>query len=601
MTPEEVIEIENDHDFLKIKSMLSQSPGYTCAFTRFFFDMDPKIDKKTRYELLEELLQSLKDNKALLSQLPMQVDKYPSIKPTIDDIRPPIERLLDDLDRLKTNAEYNKITKNFTDSLYKVFRDAIKTSSDKVKERVKNIAVALNELESKHGKKINEYFYEGIKDYKGLADLLVAAERHIKSCQNTSYTAFLNRLSSMNKKYGEANGVEVLYNKDGVIVIEIRSFVANQDLNSNTKHCIVRTLAHWETYNKEDLFTKQYYVYNFNISPSDDESVIGVTINPGGEIRAAHDKLDKSCKDEFWNLCKNMGIEDPKSIMGPMTPKEIEMAKIRIEINKKIILPNLTIEDLEKLFFEGGDPNAKSGTPLNNAVREDDLEKLEFLLDKGANANLGNPQRSLKTDSKNGFKILKSLISHGALIDPEVYASLSRNYDAVNFMLENGLDVNSERGMPVRLAAEQGDLEVLKLLLHYGADLSCKRYLALRRAAESYRKNSISIMFEHLADKKYKGFDEKGQFVGECTNMTRSEVIIMMISYSLSKKELTDEQKIDIVNHISKELVRVGYPSENKEIIKFVNFYYKKMLLSSDKDICDKATLIINRIIDLLS
>jgi len=283
-----------------------------------------------------------------------------------------------------------------------------------------------------------------------------------------------------------------------------------------------------------------------------------------------------------------MGIEDPKSIMKPMTAKEIEIARKRIEANKKMIKSNLTIEDLEKCFFEGGDPNAKGGIPLTNAVKEEDLEKLEFLLDKGANPNLGNPQKSLKAHSKNGFKILTSLISHGASIDPEVYQSLSKDYDAVEFMLKNGLDVNSDKGLPVRLAAEEGNMKTLKLLLHYGADLSCRRYFALRKAAETFNKNSISEMFEYLAARKYKNFDEKGHYVGESTNMTRFDVISQMITYSLTKKELTDDQKIDIVNHITKELVRVGYPSENKAIIDLISKKLPSIKDSNEKKMYEK-------------
>jgi hypothetical protein len=57
---------------------------------------------------LKNLLTILKDLRQSLSQLPMPVDRYTTQKPTEQDKRGPYERLLDDLEKLKSGRKINK-------------------------------------------------------------------------------------------------------------------------------------------------------------------------------------------------------------------------------------------------------------------------------------------------------------------------------------------------------------------------------------------------------------------------------------------------------------------------------------------------------------
>jgi len=108
LTPIEVRQAENNPQFLKIKELLRDSPGYTYVFTKFFFEDLSELEPIQRLEELKNLYTTLKDMRQSISQLPMPVDRYTTQKPTPEDPRGPYERLLDDLERLRGNRVTTK-------------------------------------------------------------------------------------------------------------------------------------------------------------------------------------------------------------------------------------------------------------------------------------------------------------------------------------------------------------------------------------------------------------------------------------------------------------------------------------------------------------
>ena len=106
----------------------------------------------------------------------------------------------------------------------------------------------------------------------------------------------------------EINGAEEVYNENNILIIEVRSFVANRDLNSNTSHCIASSQGAWDSYVGDNRFTKQYYIYNFNLPPSDVKSVIGITIGEGGRVTACHTKNDGGFTSQIESYMKSLKI-----------------------------------------------------------------------------------------------------------------------------------------------------------------------------------------------------------------------------------------------------------------------------------------------------
>jgi hypothetical protein len=304
LSPEEVRSIENDKYFLKIKSLLERSPGWVLTFTKFFFNDD------VPFEELESMYSKLKDYRSELSNLPMSVEKYADIVPSNSDMRKGFERLGDDIEKLSLN----RITKKFVERLPGDFvvtnpnaRDkgenvpsikrAYQNAPDTIKQKVADIAKAFDEfgkdpdgtIDTKKNKELQDLFFEKIRRYRNLNEVIQGALSYIKSANNAQISKFLQAIRKVNEKYGELNGAEIIYDNNNVLIVEIRSYFANKDLNANTSHCIKDSPSQWDNYVGADTnFNKQYYIYNFNLSPADNKSVIGITIKPKYEIRACH-------------------------------------------------------------------------------------------------------------------------------------------------------------------------------------------------------------------------------------------------------------------------------------------------------------------------
>ena len=87
LTPEEQRKAESDPNFLKIKELLNDNPGYVYAFTKFFYDEEVPFDE------LKQMYDRIKENKSVISNLPMTVDKYADVVPSNDDHRKGFESL----------------------------------------------------------------------------------------------------------------------------------------------------------------------------------------------------------------------------------------------------------------------------------------------------------------------------------------------------------------------------------------------------------------------------------------------------------------------------------------------------------------------------
>lgn len=68
----------------------------------------------------------------------------------------------------------------------------------------------------------------------------------------------------------------------------------------------------------------------------------------------------------------------------------------------------------------------------------------------------------------------------------------SGNVDSIDkFMDENNIDANYDSGMILRLAAKQGNLDLVKYLAEVGGDFSIRRNLALKTAL-AYGKSEVA-------------------------------------------------------------------------------------------------------------
>lgn len=136
---------------------------------------------------------------------------------------------------------------------------------------------------------------------------------------------------------------EIIKNEDNMIIIKIENFHQSAAVGSSS-WCIVRDEVHFKSY-KEDCH--QYFVYDLNKEPTENNSLVGITLHKNGSHSAAHFKNDNQLcdNDEFKTLQLEIVKHDIKSY-----PELKEDLKAKISINtetkKQSLLKNIT----SKLF-----------------------------------------------------------------------------------------------------------------------------------------------------------------------------------------------------------------------------------------------------------
>ena len=597
LTPEQEKEVENNPDFIKIKNLLQKKAGapdmsgYVYLFTKFFFDQN--IDLESLKLLYEKLIKY----KHLLGNLPMQIDKYADILGDSSDKRDGFERLTDDINQL----ELSIITKKFVDRLpndfvvknpnakdygatIPSFKKAYENAPKEIKDKVAGIAKAFDEFgKSSNGtmdlnknKDLQSFFFKIIKRYRSLNEVIKAALLYIKSANNSQISDFFQQIEKTNQKFGERNGAEIVYYENNILILEIKSFQANKELNSNTSHCIKDSISYWNSYVGGDSnYNKQYYIYNFNLSSADNKSVIGITISPK-DIRACHLKNDASFSSEIHSYMNSIKV--PFSVLAPMSQQEIEIKKKRVIANKTIVKKDITIEDIRKCILDGADPNTDEGKPLLNAVLEDNIEKVRYLIDQGASPNIGDPIR----DTTN-FDIIKILVEHGAEVNYTIFSNICDNYEGVKYLLNHGLDVNTDFGAPLRCAINNQNIKVIKLLVEYGANLDIKNCIILKKCVNLQNIEMINYIFDKADLSKIDQANMKSMFrylfSSDSTNMSILKVCQVVISKLVKYESIPSKV---ICSEIDAFVDSIDLSKEESEILANIYSMLKNFIPEED-------------------
>lgn len=560
LSDEEIRTIERNADYIKIRDMLTANQGWTYTFVYFYFVEHVPIDElKATYEKLLEF-------RDLISRMPKQLDDN-FIDTSIDNN---YEKLIDGLENLVGYRKYKK----FVDQLPGNLRRSI---TDAMKPRVEGIAVSFDELgkDTDTGKidiasrdSLQKVFFSKVRRYSNIVQLMDAAESYLKSANNENISNFYKSIEKVNTKFG-ASGVDIVYDEHNILILDIKSFVANKALNSNTSHCIASSSGMWDSYvdgssssyGDNPRFNKQYYIYNFNLAPSDNKSIIGITIEPKQKIKACHLKNDAGFASNITSQLKAWEKEykikdDLFSELKPMTDEEIELRKRRIKANKEIVKPGLTLDQIKGYIVnDNADPNASDGKPLEHAIVDGDITKAKFLIEYGASPNIKSGQDALINKAKD-LEMVKFLLSKGAEMTGDVFGNMLKNsegaklIESVKFCLDAGMDPNFTQSFPVRKACEYGNMELLKLLVEGGARLDLERDLALKWASEYGRIDIIDYMFEkgiksgYLAAKNWAALSTKLKKKDENGKMVTDKEAINKTLYHLQK--YIDSGKVEV-------------------------------------------------------
>ena len=508
VSEDEVRRIERHPDFIKIKEILGDKNfGYAYIFVYFHFvERVPIEDCKALFNKLIQYSDLFAHQEGGSPGLRRPIATY--IDPNIDNNS---ENLVDDLNQLSIYRKFKK----FVDQMPANLKREVANAPVAVKRGLADAAVAFDDLgkdpatgevDEEERRALQRCHLRIVKRYTTCRELLTGTVNYINGLSNANKSKFYKLIEATNEKFGDY-GADIVFDEAGILVLEIRSFVANRALNSATSHCIKDNQSHWDSYvGGESKYNKQYYVYNFNLGPADNMSVIGVTIEPAQRIMAAHAKNDSGVKDNFKAILNKfekdakLGKDVIWHTLKPMTDAEISMKKRRIIANREVIKPNLSKDQVRRYIVDdGADPNAGSGQPLHNAVSEDDLTKAAMLIEFGANPNIrGTSKGKLEhtINKANNLDMIKLLVAAGSELTQDVFKSITDDYEAIKYCLEQGLDPNFDNGLALRLASRSGNIETIKLVIQFGANWKGEKNMPLCWAAEHGQKNVIEWFWE---------------------------------------------------------------------------------------------------------
>ena len=560
LTDEQVRNIEREPDFAKLRELLKDNLGYLYNFTYMYFVEMVSFDE------IKSMYEKVLSYGSLLDKLPKKFDAN-----FIDaNISNNSEVLIDGLDSLEDYKKIKKVVDKLTPDLKKDYMDA----PEMVKDDFAEVARAFNDLGKKEDGIIDEVereklwksFFGEIKEiegkkkyvgqlkrYKSIRDFIKAAQNHLKASDNKDIIAFYDKINKCNEKFGYS-GADIMFDEEGILVIEVKSFPANQMLNGHTRHCIKDSMSQWDSY-VANHNNKQYYIYNFNIPQYDNLSVIGITIQPGQSIRAAHSKDDGNVAGSIKNILKkwekdyNIDTDIFVNVLKSMSKEEIDRRDRAKVAEREIVKKGLTIEQILKYVKEdGANINKDNAKALENAVDENNLEKVKVCLDLGASPNLKPKGPEAIISKAKGLDMIKLLVSYGAELNGEVFNNVLSDMGALEYCLKAGLDPNFGGSLPFRKVSKgsyrsKADIGVgyndaFIMLLKYGAKLvnDSGRNMIIKWAAEYGRFDMIKYVVEKGLSKSFP-----------------DDVWDEAIVWANHAKKIPDELRLEINNYLESQ------------------------------------------------
>ncbi len=211
--------------------------------------------------------------------------------------------------------------------------------------------------------------------------------------------------------------------------------------------------------------------------------------------------------------------------------------------------------DLVNNEFLYKEPNASinKAYPLYVAVMENSLPIVKFLINKGANINLGTENgysTPLYGASKYGYlDIAQYLIEHGADINktnnigstPLYGASSNGQLEIVRLLIAHGADLNKAivngKWVPLHAASDRGYLEIVRALIDSGADIDKQSEdgsTSLYLACEKGHLEVARALIDHGAD------------VNKANNDGRVPLYVASLNRHLELARLLIEHRADI-------------------------------------------------------
>lgn len=223
---------------------------------------------------------------------------------------------------------FNKIildhnVNNYTKSiLSKKYAELLTPETSKVFKTLYENSVTKQDLQEYVGRKL-----AAIKTPEEFLAYMIKVKEHFTGFSDEALSAKLKGLD-----------IKPTYAKDGIVIFHVKNFEESNKLGS-VSWCISRNKSYFNDYTNNG--SRQYFMYDFNKSEEDRESIIGFTIYKDGSIRASHWKNDDNFRfgSQYPELHLEVLKEDLKEFnLNEKYKKELqEKHQIEFEVEKHTV------------------------------------------------------------------------------------------------------------------------------------------------------------------------------------------------------------------------------------------------------------------------
>ena len=327
--------IKNPDDepiFAHIKNKLQSLPNLIGHFVKLAF-----TDENAMAQTLDDIMDWIVNNRALIGQLPKNINQYNTI-----------EELEDDIHHLKQNSQIKK----FYNNLYSSMRKAVDELDEENKKKFDELALEYVALPEETKKLFTPLKYFEANNIS-IEDFIIALEKFInKETINDDKKAVLEKLKNYEGKY------KIPYNENDVLVVQSNNQELVCDIGSQNWCIVYSPDTYAKSYFGPETTNTQYIVFNFNLPSSAANSMFGITIDEDGKAKSGgcQNKLNRGVSLE--SVYEMTGIP-----VGTIKPTE-EILKRKEDRNEIID------------FFTN---NVLSLNDISNFYKENDFEYELFM------------------------------------------------------------------------------------------------------------------------------------------------------------------------------------------------------------------------------
>ena len=273
-----------------------------------YFDIFTKKQLQTVHDsiMAEYIRNTFNKNPTVAKNFIDILQKDESSSLTVKRLMPSIETYANNLDFFNNKpfdlkAEFADSFNKYRKDIYRVYEDLDDKLTRKIKDHKVN-QYAHSIASNKYMHLYNEESYkiiEDIFDLKLKNDIFqdyigkkIAAYKTPEQF-NEGLSIFLKSFNGFDMQSmllkAENAGVQIISESDDILIIEIDNYEQSKLLGSSS-WCIVRDESYFNSYTGDG--NKQYFIYDFSYESSDNNSMIGFTLDAEGEHYAAHYKDD---------------------------------------------------------------------------------------------------------------------------------------------------------------------------------------------------------------------------------------------------------------------------------------------------------------------